>query len=459
MASIFKRTRDKGKRGKSYYINITDEDGKRKMVKGFTDRGETEQLAAKLEHEVLLCKRGLIDPKDKRQAEQKNLPIEIHLKAFEKALGGNTTKHVTMTVSRVRKVVSGIEAKTIADLNSDAVRDFMDEWQAEDDFGPRTYNHYLQAFDQFGTWLVQTKRLNSNPVVGVPRQNAEVDVRHPRRALTPDEFRQLLQSALASDEEIQCYDGQTRARIYLISYFTGLRRGEIASLTAESFQLAGPEPTLTVEAAFSKHRRRDVLPLHAELIEVLATWLKQFSPGQPLFPHLAKRRTWKMVKLDLQRVGIAYVTKEGIADFHAAGRHTYVTQLLRHGASLPEVMKLARHCDVKMTMRYSHIGLADQARALRALPSPRTSAKTELHSSESADEKKTWPRPDTAPDGSTCPSESSSVTSGVLAEPTKNPCRGKGYRRKSASDAACQKWRRRESNPRPAIDPRPLLRV
>ena len=101
-----------------------------------------------------------------------------------------------------------------------------------------------------------------------------------------------------------------------------------------------------------------------------ANWLLLRRSDEPLFPKLAKRRTWRMVKQDLERVGIPYVTNAGIADFHAAGRHTYITQLLRHGASLPEAKELARHTDVKMTMKYTHIGLADQARALAALPTP-----------------------------------------------------------------------------------------
>jgi site-specific recombinase XerD len=71
-----------------------------------------------------------------------------------------------------------------------------------------------------------------------------------------------------------------------------------------------------------------------------------------------------MVKKDLERVGIAYETEEGIADFHAAGRHTHITELLRNGASLPEAKELARHSDVSMTMRYTHIGLNDQAKAV-----------------------------------------------------------------------------------------------
>ena len=35
-------------------------------------------------------------------------------------------------------------------------------------------------------------------------------------------------------------------------------------------------------------------------------------------------------------------------------------------------MELARHSDVKMTMRYMHIGIDDQADALKKLPRPHT---------------------------------------------------------------------------------------
>ena len=77
-----------------------------------------------------------------------------------------------------------------------------------------------------------------------------------------------------------------------------------------------------------------------------------------------------MVKKDLERAGIPYVTSAGVADFHEAGRHTHITELLRSGASLPEARELARHSDIKMTMRYTHIGIDDQAKALAALPNP-----------------------------------------------------------------------------------------
>jgi hypothetical protein len=43
-----------------------------------------------------------------------------------------------------------------------------------------------------------------------------------------------------------------------------------------------------------------------------------------------------MVRKDLERVGIPYENEDGIADFHAAGRHSQITELFRNGASLRE---------------------------------------------------------------------------------------------------------------------------
>lgn len=204
-------------------------------------------------------------------------------------------------------------------------------------------NHYLQAIDAFCNWGVSTKRLLANPLLGLERLNNEVDVRHKRRALTAEEVGKLIASARGSGVSIQRFNREKRARISIISFMTGLRRNEIASLTPRSFALDAEQPTVTVEAVSSKRRRKDVLPLHPELVALLRVWLKGLQPTEKLFPQLGKRRTWLMVKKDLERVGIPYENEHGVADFHAAGRHTHITKLLRNGATLPEAKELARH--------------------------------------------------------------------------------------------------------------------
>lgn len=181
-------------------------------------------------------------------------------------------------------------------MNHEKVEIAVSELRESKNLGPKTYNHYLQAMDSFGNWFYSTRRTESNPFRGIERMNTETDVRHKRRALKHHEMMALIKSARQSGKSIQCYDGETRARIYILAYLTDLRRKELASLAPESFRLDETNPTVTVAAACSKHRRMDVLPLHPELVVMLRAWLKDVEPGTPLFPKLAKRRTWLMVK-------------------------------------------------------------------------------------------------------------------------------------------------------------------
>lgn len=245
MSSVYKKSRDKGKRGSAWYFDYTDHIGRRRTEKGFTDKGETERLAAKREHDAMLRSKGLIDPAQEKLANQRLTPIKDHLAVYERTLsaGTNTKKHVGMAMSRLRKIISGCNVKTIADLDSETVEPFLTEMRETEKIGHRTYNHYVQAVDAFGRWLVATKRIAANPVAGLKRLNSEVDVRHhQRRALTPKEFGKLVESARCSGQDIQCFDGETRARIYILSYMTGLRRGELASLTPRSFDFAADPP-------------------------------------------------------------------------------------------------------------------------------------------------------------------------------------------------------------------------
>jgi len=443
MTSIFKLGRDEGKRNSPWYFNYLDANGKRRMKKGFTDKALTKQLAEKVERENRLRRLGLIDAEAEERLQAREAAIEPHLVDYEKSLRAkeNSEKHIKLTLSRIRKVVDGCEFLSLKDLNADDVETFLTELREEDEIGFKTYNHYLQAVDGWCNWMVGRRRLDRNPVSGIDRLNTELDVRHPRRALLPTEFDQLLLSARNSGVDIQCYSGEVRARIYTLSYMTGLRKGEIASLTPKSFDLKSKQPTVTVEAQSSKHRKKDVLPLHPELVSLVRDWVKGLAADKPIFEKLDKRKTWLMVKKDLERVGIPYRNDEGIADFHAAGRHTHITELLRNGATLPEARELARHSDVRMTMRYTHISLDDQAKALKSLPAPcqhivSTSADTNRHR------------------------ESQTGTEDDSSEPSvndNNPCVHKGYdadcQPESSSGKKSQKWRRRGSNPRPAMHP------
>ena len=58
-----------------------------------------------------------------------------------------------------------------------------------------------------------------------------------------------------------------------------------------------------------------------------------------------------MIRKDLEVAGIPFPTQNGDADFHAVGRHIYITGLLRNGTSLVVARELARHSDVNVKMK------------------------------------------------------------------------------------------------------------
>jgi integrase len=364
MASIFKRRKGKNV---PYTIQYVDHLGNRKTVQGFTDKGLSEHLAAKLESEARLRKTGLVDPELDRLNVEKARPIVEQLSEFESSIADNSAYYIEQLMFRVRRIIDGCDFSDLRSIAPEKTRDFLRGLRINENLGHKTYNHYLQAMDTFLNWCVRTGRMLSNPLKGLERLNTEVDIRHQRRALTPDEMQRLISAAKNSGKFQQEMSPDLRAKLYLFAYLTGLRKSEIASLRAKNFQLDENPPRLLLQAISSKHRKNDTLPLHPDLVAMLREWLPMIG-GDYLFPNLSKKRMAEVIQSDLKRAGIPYKTDEGIADFHAAGRHTYITQLIRSGASLPEAKELARHSEIKMTLRYTHIGIVDQAKALANLP-------------------------------------------------------------------------------------------
>lgn len=185
--------------------------------------------------------------------------------------------------------------------------------------------------------------------------------------------------------------------LYILAAWTGLRRGELGSLTLRNFRLNAKPPTVTVAAAYSKHRREDRQILHPDIVRRFRRWLtdRKPEPDEILFPISERargvdRRTSKMMAQDLlvarnawlqdlpdAKTGrhreasdfLKYKDSHGrFADFHSL-RHTFITNLCKADISPKTAQTLARHSDIRLTMNvYSHVDEQEQADAIGKLP-------------------------------------------------------------------------------------------
>ena len=364
--------------------------GQKKPVPLSPNKVVAQQMLAKLTVKAGLASAGISDPFE----EHRRRPLAEHLKDWEAVLKArrNTDVYVEMKVGQARKVIDACRFVFIADFSASRVEAALAEMRCRPRFGTQTSNHYLSAVKQFTRWLVRDRRAAENPLSHLEGGNVRLDSRHQRRELADDELARLLDAAHAG-RPVRGMPGRDREMLYLSSVYTGLRASELASLTPESFALDGSPPTVAVAAAYSKHRREDVVPLHADLVRRLRVWLAGRPARQPVWPGKWAEYCWAgaMLKSDLKAARAAWINEgEGAAeqevrsgsdflaertadgrviDFHGL-RHTFITRLVKAGVKPKEAQALARHSTITLTMdRYAHTGLHDTARAVESLPS------------------------------------------------------------------------------------------
>jgi integrase/recombinase XerD len=365
MASIFK----KGGRG-HWVVKYYDHLGRRREHSTkTTDRRAAERIGSELETQAALRREGVIDADLDDVAKARRLPLATHIDAFAKVLRakGDSERHVKETVSLIERVLTAGEVRSLGDLRATKVQLAIGALHTAGR-SARTCNKALLALKSFSRWLDRDRRLRGDPLAELAlRASGEAPCRV-RRELDSEAFQKLLGAAQDAGEVLGL-SGVDRAVLYRVAAGTGLRASELASLTPASFELEGASPSIVLEAAYSKRRRRDVQPLRPDLAEVLRPWLASRPRGKPIFPvqRLAEK-TARMLRVDLMAAGIPYKDARGrFADFHAL-RHTYVSQLVRSGASVKVAQELARHSTPLLTVgRYAHTSTAEVLSALAGL--------------------------------------------------------------------------------------------
>ena len=346
-------------------------------------------------------------------------------------------KHIVNVEHNLRRVCDECHFQLLRDINLLS----LERWAKHQLDGTqllsaRSLNAHLSAVRAFGNWCVISKRLVTNPVSRIPRMDEKSDPRRPRRALTDDECHRLLHVAqlrplaeygratiwnpAAKDQRRRTWTkasltfetiddcaqlgckalakhpgfiaglkrtGRERALIYKTLILTGLRRGELASLTVGQLELDGSTAYATLAAVDDKAGRGADVPLRTDLVMDLKAWLadkleearsEAKASGEPVPVNLPVGYPLFNVPLALVRILDRDLAAAGIAkrddrgrtvDVHAM-RHTFGTHLSKGGVSPRTAQAAMRHSTIDLTMStYTDPRLLDVAGALDVLPS------------------------------------------------------------------------------------------
>ena len=244
----------------------------------------------------------------------------------------------------------------------------------------RRSNGYLTTAKAFCAWMVERGCAVESPLKHLKPLNVELDRRRERRAGTVEELLQLLKTAVSGPKRFGL-NGYERMLFYRLGVETGLRKRELRTLRKSAFDFK--DCTVMVETAYSKHRRKDLLPLKPDLAAEMQTYLANKLPNNKVF--CVTDKTSYMIKADLLDSGIDYIDDHGeVLDLHAL-RHTFITNLGAESSRIAQ--SLARHRSSAMTDRYTHIRLHDEREAVRRLPDLSLPDKSQGHVATGTDGK------------------------------------------------------------------------
>lgn len=183
------------------------------------------------------------------------------------------------------------------------------------------------------------------------------------RALSPEDDRRL-------QEELSRADNLYSSAL-LLTRVTGIRIGECIHLPFDCLRHVGPEQW-ALHVPLGKMHTERLVPLDAEGLRLVNRILE-------LRAEFSTTRLAKSLGFLLPRVGgrfaLFQTLREALADFaRRAGctdaspitphrlRHTWASDMLRCGISLPALMQLMGHKDIRMTLRYLKITQPDLQR-------------------------------------------------------------------------------------------------
>ncbi|MDE2103285.1 MAG: site-specific integrase [Patescibacteria group bacterium] len=331
-----------------WYYKVKTADGVWQRFTGFTDKRASQAKREQHQAQIDRGEAGLLD----RFAPAKKRPLTDHLSDYLAYLSGLGRNHVYImtTGQRLTKLFDACAWDRISKICPD---DFY-KWRASQvKMSSTTKNAYLSLIKTFCQWLVNNKRMATNPLAGSARVENRGKLTRVRRALDDQEIRSLL--SVSGEYKL----------VYLLAVTTGLRRNELKALRWPDVHLDVDRPYLLVRASTTKNHKMATIFLKAGAVELLKERRNQCDESDPVLKVPSRHIFYR----HLNAAKIKRVDPLGrVIDFHAL-RHTFITSLSRSGVQPRVAMALARHSQIDLTMKvYTDAGALGDMDGVENLP-------------------------------------------------------------------------------------------
>jgi integrase len=203
---------------------------------------------------------------------------------------------------------------------------------------PYAANRCIAVLSKMFSLAIRWHMRETNPVKGIER-NKEY---HRRRYLSSDELVRLTE-ALAKHPDKKAADA---IRLLLM---TGARRGEVLSMRWDDVE----DGTWSKPPSSTKQKEHHQVPLSAPALQLLADIRKRQRPRTDfVFPSHGTSGH----RVELKKDWAALCKAAGIEGLRIHDlRHSYASQLVSGGASLPLIGALLGHSNPTTTARYAHL--------------------------------------------------------------------------------------------------------
>ena len=353
----------------TWTAQFTDEHGKMQRVSTKTTvRSVAEKILARYQTEVDRIRTGVATREELSKAHFRLVTLKEALERYRTKMiaDGSTPTHVNTTLKKIARICSSVGIDSLPEIRRETVVKWIADEVEKKVLAPCTINHYLKSMKSFAQYLVDIELLPSHPLKSVRKLNEAIDLRKRRRAMTAGEMNRLLQ-VTASDKNMDKWKAGERVLIYRLLLGTGLRSTELSLLLPN--QIDFERCRLTIEAAKTKNKKSDVLPMRPDLVQSVQEWVKThgIQSHERIFSYDARTLCNSFYK-DLTVTGIERKGSDGrCIDVHAL-RKTFGTMLARAGVPLTTTQRLMRHSTPVITAKlYIDVDPLDMANALGQL--------------------------------------------------------------------------------------------